>query len=120
MARHRSSAGVHHAARARFSIERGGSWQAEHWISGTRDQALALACRRQGLQSAYGRGFDHLPAELLAKLDPALVGSLERRELLRALGAAVEGLLQEAEETRSLADRLAPQLRALTAVTFTA
>ena len=119
-ARHLFGLGVHHAVRARFCIERGRPWQAEHWISGTRDQALALACRRRGLQSAYGRGFDHLPAELLAKLEPALVGSLERWELLRALGAAIEGLLQEAEETRRLADRLAPQLRELTAATFIA
>ena len=119
-ARHLFGLGVHHAVRARFCIERGRPWQAEHWISGTRDQALALACRRCGLQSAYGRGFDQLPAELLAQLEPALVGSLERGELLRALGAAIEALLREAEETRALADRLAPQLRELTAATFIA
>lgn len=106
--------------RARFCVERGRPWQAEHWISGTRDQALALACRRRGLQSAYGRGFDQLPAELLVQLEPALVGSLERGELLRALGAAIEALLREAEETGALADRLAPQLRELTAATFIA
>ena len=33
--------GVHHAVRARFCIERGRRWQAEYWISGVRDQALA-------------------------------------------------------------------------------
>ena len=114
-ARHLFGLGVHHAVRARFCIERGRPWQAEYWISGTRDQALALACRRRGLPSDYGRGFDRLPADLLAKLEPALVGSLERSELLRALGAAIEGLLQQAEETRRLADRLAPRLRELTA-----
>ena len=118
--RHLFGLGAHHAVRARFCIERGRPWQAEHWISGTRDQALALACRRRGLQSAYGRGFDRLPAELLAKLELALVGSLERSELLRALGAAIEALLQEAEETRGLTDRLAPRLRELTAPTFIA
>ena len=119
-ARHLFGLGAHHAVRARFCIERGRPWQAEHWISATRDQALALACRRRGLQSAYGRGFDRLPAELLANLELALVGSLERSELLRALGAAIDALLQEAEETRRLADRLAPQLRDLTAITFIA
>ena len=117
-ARHLFGLGVHHAVRARFCVERGRPWQAEHWISGTRDQALALACRRRGLQSAYGRGFDQLPAELLAQLEPALVGSLERDQLLGALRAAIEALLQEAGETRALADRLAPQLRELTAATF--
>ena len=119
-ARHLFGLGAHHAVRARFCIERSRPWQAEHWISGTRDQALALACHRRGLQSAYGRGFDQLPAELLAKLELALVGSLGRGELLRALGAAIEALLQEAEETRKLADRLAPRLRELTAATFIA
>ena len=118
-ARHLLGLGAHHAVRARFCIERSRPWQAEHWISGARDQALALACRRRGLQSAYGRGFDQLPAELLATLEPALVGSLERCELLRALAATIEVLLQEAEETGGLADRLAPRLRELTAAAFT-
>ena len=40
---------VHHALRARFCIERGRFWQAEYWISGVRDYALHLACRRRGL-----------------------------------------------------------------------
>lgn len=120
VARHLFGLGVHHAVRARFCIERSRPWQAEHWISGVREQALALACRRRNLESAYARGFDRLPPELLASVEPALVGSLERRELLRALGAAVEALLKEAEEVRRLADRLAPRLRDLTAATFIA
>ncbi len=119
-ARHLFGLGAHHAVRARFCIERGRPWQAEHWISGTRDQALALACRRRGMQNAYGRDLDRLPAALLAKLEPALVGSLARGELLRALGAAIEALLHEAEETHELADRLALPLRELTAATFIA
>jgi hypothetical protein len=116
-ARHLFGLGVHHAVRARFSIERGRVWQAEHWISGTRDQVLALACRHRGLESAHGRGIDRLPAELLASLEPALVASLERPELLRALDAAI-GALLEVEETSELADRLAPRLRELTNATF--
>jgi hypothetical protein len=55
-----------------------------------------------------------------AKLEPALVGSLERSELLQALGSAIEALLREADETRKLADGLAPRLRELTAATFIA
>src|SRR5262245_2345057 len=38
---------VHHALRARFCIERGRFWQAEYWVSATRDYALSLACRRR-------------------------------------------------------------------------
>ena len=39
--------------------------------------------------------------------------SLERDELLRALGVAIDGLLREADEVRELAAKVEPQLRAL-------
>ena len=55
---------VHHAVRARICIERGRSWQAEYWLSGTRDYALSLACRLRGLSPFHGRGFDDLPPEV--------------------------------------------------------
>ena len=106
---------VHHALRARFSIERDRFWQAEYWISGVRDCALSLACRRRGLPARYGRGFDDLPAEVAAGFEDALVRALERGELLRALEAAVAGLLGEADEARELATRVEPDLRSLTA-----
>lgn len=105
---------VHHALRARFCIERGRYWQAEYWISSLRDYALGLACRRSGLPTSYGRGFDNLPAEVLDLFKSALVTSLEPEELLRALGVAVEGLLREAEEVRDLAAKVEPGLRELT------
>ena len=104
---------VHHAVRARFSIERGRGWQAEHWISGVRDQALLLACRRRGLEGSYGRRFDELPAEVLAACEAALVRSLDREELLRALASAISVLQQESEEAAELAAAVAPQLQAL-------
>ncbi|MGH7742744.1 MAG: hypothetical protein ACRENS_12075 [Candidatus Eiseniibacteriota bacterium] len=84
---------VHHAVRARICIERGRLWQAEHWISGVREQALAIACLEQGFESAYARGADRLPVKTLARFAGALVRSIEREELLRALGCAVEVLL---------------------------
>jgi hypothetical protein len=112
-AHHLFGLGAHHAVRARFSIERGRLWQAEHWISGVRDQALALACRRRGLPADNGRGFDELPPELLALAGDALVCSVERGELLRALDRAVEALLREAEEVREVASQVEIQLRGL-------
>jgi hypothetical protein len=54
-----------------------------------------LACRRLGLEAAWGRGFDALPAELLAKAEGALVRSVNRQELLRALRLSTELLLEE-------------------------
>jgi hypothetical protein len=104
---------VHHALRARFCIERGRWWHAEYWISGTRDYALALACRRRDLPTSYGRGFDDLPREVRDRFAGALVTSLEREPLLRALRVAIDGLLDEADEVGELAVRVAPELRQL-------
>ena len=104
---------VHHAVRARFSIERGRYWQAEYWISAVRDYALSLACRRRGLPARYGRGFDDLPGDVLDSFAGALVRSLEQDELLRALALAVAGLLRESEEAGDVAVKVAPRLREL-------
>jgi hypothetical protein len=106
---------VHHALRARFCIERGRYWQAEYWISELRDYALSLACRRHGLPARYGRGFDDLPPDERSAFTNALATSLERDELLRALGCAIEGLLREVDEVLQLAAKVEPQLRMLTA-----
>ena len=105
--------GVHHAIRARYCIERNRGWQAEYWISGVRDQALMLACRRRQLEPYHGRGFDRLPTDVLDRSSTALVRSIDRNELLRALRAAVEMLIQEADEVRDFATQLEPQLRDL-------
>jgi hypothetical protein len=113
-ARHLFGLGVHHAVRARFCLERNRVWQAEHWISGVREQAMALACLSRGLESAYGRGADQLPVETLAGFSEALVRSVEREELLRALGRSIELLLREARGLGDLAEKLEPQLRDLT------
>jgi hypothetical protein len=112
-AHHVFGLGVHHAVRARICIERGRVWQAEYWISALRDEALTLATLRRGLEPSYGRGFDQLPAETLSLACSALVRSLGPEELLRALSGGVELLLQEADEVRELASKLAAQLREL-------
>jgi hypothetical protein len=99
--------GVHHALRARFSIERNRMWLAEYWVSAVRDYGLSLACLRLGLPARHGRGFDDLPADVLARFDGSLVRSLDRAELLRALRVGVDALLREGRdlpELRSLAE----------------
>jgi predicted nucleotidyltransferase len=109
---------VHHALRARFCIERGRVWQAEYWISGVRDYALDLACLRHNLPTREGRGYDDLPAATRAAFQSALARSLERDELLRALAAAITGLLHEAAQMPDIAEMAAsvePQLNMLTA-----
>lgn len=104
---------VHHALRARFCIERGRYWQAEYWISGTRDYALSLACNCRSLAVNEGRGYDDLPPDVRDIFVRTLVTSLERDELLRALGCAIEGLLREVDDVQTLAAKVEPQLRML-------
>jgi hypothetical protein len=106
---------VHHALRARFCIERGRFWQAEYWISGVRDYALNLACLHRGLPAVHGRGFDNLPAEVQDIFKSALVTSLTRGELLRALTRVIDGLLHETGDIQELANKVEPQFRELTA-----
>ena len=101
---------IHHALRARFSIERGRVWLAEYWISALRDYALNLACRRRGLPAWHGRGFDDLPTDVLGRFEGAIVRSLDRDELLRALRCALDGLLREGGE---LASAVEPNLATL-------
>ena len=61
------------------------------------------------------RGYDELPAEVLATFEGTLVRSMNPEELLRALGRAVEGLLREAGEVPEWAAKVGPWLRQLTA-----
>ena len=97
--------------RARFCIERGRWWQAEYWISGVRDNALSLACRRMDLPAYYGKGFDELPEDVRRGCADALVRSLDRVDLLRALNSAVEALLREgAQQVEQLTAKVEPRL----------
>ena len=106
---------VHHAIRARICIARERYWQAEYWISALRDEALTLASHRLGLEANEARGFDQLPAEVLARAQDTLVRVVDRDELLRALKAGVDLLLGEGGEVRALAAQVEAQLRDLTA-----
>ena len=112
-AEHLLGLGVHHAVRARFCIERGRLWQAEYWISGARDQALAIACLRHGLKPREARGYDDLPGEITAPLQDALVRAIDRAELLRALGCAIDALLRESTGVADLRAKVERPLREL-------
>ena len=64
---------------------------------------------RRGLPASYGRGYDELPADVRDRFAGSLVRSLERDELLRAFGAALDGFLAVAEglpEEATVAARL--------------
>jgi hypothetical protein len=101
-----------HVLHARVSIERTKGWQAEYWISGLRDQILALACPRLGEDARYGRGWSRLPASTSDPLVGALVRSLDATELRRALAVGTLCLIRELEHwDNQLCARLAPLLR---------
>ena len=87
--------GVVYALHARACIERGRVWQAEHYTGAVRDHALSLACLRLGLPAVQARGYDDLPAEVLAAYAGTHVDSLEPARLRAALAAAVRALLDE-------------------------
>ena len=106
---------VHHALRARICIERNRYCQAEYWISAARDYTLSLACVCRGLPAHHGRGFDDLPRGLCDLLNEALVSSLDRQTLLRALGRTIELLLQESAEIQEMPERIRSELRDLAA-----
>ncbi|HLW58541.1 MAG TPA: nucleotidyltransferase domain-containing protein [bacterium] len=117
-AEHLFGLGVHHAVRARFCVARGRFWQAQYWIGEVRNLALSLACRRRGLEVRQGRGYDELPAEILATFEETLVRSMNPGELLRALGHVVGGLLREATEAAELASKVEGHLSQLASPRF--
>jgi predicted nucleotidyltransferase len=104
----------HHVLHARSCIERHKPWQAEYWISGIRDQTLALACLRLGEPAHYAKGADALPGAVTGELEDALVRSLELEELRRALRVAATRLLLELSATDAAkAQRLERPIREL-------
>lgn len=106
---------VHHVLRARFCIERKRYWHAEYWISSARDYTLSLACLRRGLPTYHGRGYDDLPAEVLAVFRDTFVAELARDELMRALGRVIDCMLLETDDVHALAAQVKPQLQELQA-----
>ena len=104
----------HHVLHARSCIERHKPWQAEYWISGIRDQTLALACLRFGQPTDYAKGADALSTAVTGQLEDALVRCLGPEELRRALQVAATGLLLELSATDAVqAQRLEGPIREL-------
>lgn len=106
---------VHHALRARFCIERGRYWQAEYWISETRNYALQLAYLRCNLPPYQARGIDDLLSEIHDVFRNAFVTKLTRDELSRVLTCVIDGLLHETDGAQEFAIKGKSQLIELTA-----
>jgi hypothetical protein len=106
--------GVIYALHARACIERGRTWQAEHYVGAVRDHALSLACLREGVLAVQARGYDDLSAETLTRFEDAHVGAVEPGALRAALAASVLALMREGAEARlPHADAVAQRLTEL-------
>jgi hypothetical protein len=108
--------GVIYALHSRACIERRRVWQAEHYVGAVRDRALSLACLRLGLRAAQARGYDDLPAEVLARFADSHVGALEPDKIRAALASSVRALMQEGAQAglasaAAVAERLAELYR---------
>jgi len=90
--------GVIYALHSHSCIERGRLWQAEHYVGAVRDHALSLACLTRGLMAVQARGYDDLPADILAGFGSTHVASLDPARLESALAAAVRALMQRGRE----------------------
>jgi predicted nucleotidyltransferase len=103
-----------YALHTRACIERRRVWQAEHYVGAVRDHALSLACLRHGVVAVQARGYDELPAEILAQFNRTLVGAAEPGTLRVALAASVTALLREgAQVPLPSADAVAERLAEL-------
>jgi hypothetical protein len=107
--------GIVYALHARTCIDRGRLWQAEHYVGAVRDHALSLACLQRELPAVQARGYDDLPAEVLARFDETHTGSHEPDELHSALSNAVQALITEAKEAQistleSITERMADRV----------
>jgi hypothetical protein len=85
----------HHLLQARLSIERKRFWQAEHWISATREQVFALAALRLGLHAGFAKSAHLLPGDATVYLEQTLVGALFEAELRRAWEAMAHAFTVE-------------------------
>ena len=99
-----------YAIHARACIERGRWWQAEHAVSQSRNNTMNLECMRRGLPTRFGRGFDDLPPSVLARLEGALVGGLDREELTRALAVSALALQESSSDVEALPEALKERL----------
>lgn len=109
--------GWRYALHARSAIARSRTWQAAMMLDQLRDEILALACTRHGLNPHHGREADLLPAALLDALGRARASTVTGAELARSHRALLEVFADEvAEHDPALASRLAAPLRELAAL----
>ncbi|MDQ3767073.1 MAG: nucleotidyltransferase domain-containing protein [Actinomycetota bacterium] len=104
-----------YARHARVNIERDRLWEAEYYATGFRNYAMSLACAYRDLPSLYGKGLENLSRDVLDLFEPALVRSLDRDELSRALEVGISALLKDLRRNGSLDPKLELRINELVA-----
>lgn len=104
-----------YARHARVNIERDRLREAEHYATGFRNYALSLACAHRDLPPLYGKGLEDLPRGVVDSFEPALVRSLDRDELSRALEVGITALLNDLRRNGPLDPRLELRIHELIA-----
>ena len=99
------------AIHLRACVERGRLWQADYDLNELRERAMGLACLGRGLRAGYGRDFDELPAELLARFAEVRASALTVAELCRAAAIGIDLLLAEATGLDDRAEAMTTDLR---------
>ncbi|MET4705840.1 nucleotidyltransferase domain-containing protein [Frigoribacterium sp. UYMn621] len=100
-----------YALHARSALARGKLWQTAMMLDDLRNQIIALACLRHGLNPWHGRDADRLPQDELQALQSSRATDLTWGELGRSKEALVEQFRAEVEfhdpsRARSLAEPL--------------
>ena len=87
-----------YALHARSSLGRGRTWQAVMMLDDLRNQVVALACVRHGLNPWHGREVDRLPVDELSALQRSRAADLSPRALSESLARLLAFLLGEIEQ----------------------
>ncbi|WP_051277167.1 nucleotidyltransferase family protein [Marmoricola sp. URHB0036] len=93
-----------YALHARSAIARSRSWQADLMLTELRNQVLALACLREGLNQVHAREVHRLPAELSDRMAAARASSLDAGEQERSLDATLVLYREEVARHRAISD----------------
>ncbi|WP_405207230.1 hypothetical protein [Aquimarina sp. LLG6339-5] len=90
------------ALKTRTSIERKNYWQAEYYLSKSRENVMVLKCLKENLNPFDGRGFDELPVDFLLQIQNALIIELNRPNLQNGLKTLTQILIEELSSIDSL------------------
>lgn len=86
-----------HALHARSALGRGKLWQAIIMLDDLRDQIIALACARHGLNPWHGREADRLPPAERAALAAARPSEVTSAALYNSMKQLIDLFLAEIE-----------------------